>query len=514
MKGRALDFFLPDVSVKKLRSLGLRAHAGGVGYYSGSFIHLDTGSIRHWPKMSRRQLAKVFPRGRTVHIPGDGKPMAGYRYAAARIKKRGKKGSATLLASASPSSRSGGSGLLKRIFGGGADETGDREALIASRRSKSKKQTARTKTAASPAKATKPGGPQLPGVITAGVPAGQPEKPVQPKIPVIPRKVATPKLRPNIKLAGAAEVLVASASNGSKESIAGTVASSRFDGTTGTVPVQKPPTKVNGQRFALAATPELTATQKVAEVLAQKSVLPVKRPVFSPADIRPGKSPATEHVKLAMLEPDRKITRQDTTFSQQMPSAIKILKEGFTIPVKAPVRTAYAPVEKPAGTGRVDAAFAALAPSTQQAVSVPKLKPAVHASRSLAKVVPSPRQLNSLMVDKKTARPEANAIKASRITSIYMSPPTLLLGDLDGTAVAAWAVSRSTRTGRSAVLTAPKYFGVLQNVPESIIDRGFDQTAKINRTNRFSGQAIRRIAFAKFVMRNVPRNQAFPTDRF
>ncbi len=44
---------------------------GGVGFYPGSanqFVHMDTGSVRHWPKVSRDYLARLFPDGRTVHI--------------------------------------------------------------------------------------------------------------------------------------------------------------------------------------------------------------------------------------------------------------------------------------------------------------------------------------------------------------------------------------------------------------------------------------------------------------
>ena len=37
---------------------------------------MDTGTIRHWPRMTHDQLAKVFPDGRTVHIPSDGHPLA------------------------------------------------------------------------------------------------------------------------------------------------------------------------------------------------------------------------------------------------------------------------------------------------------------------------------------------------------------------------------------------------------------------------------------------------------
>jgi uncharacterized protein YcbK (DUF882 family) len=91
MLGHAMDFFIPDVPLEQIRFAGLRLQRGGVGFYptSGSpFVHLDTGSIRHWPRMTHDQLARVFPDGRTVHVPTDGKPLAGYQLALADIEKR------------------------------------------------------------------------------------------------------------------------------------------------------------------------------------------------------------------------------------------------------------------------------------------------------------------------------------------------------------------------------------------------------------------------------------------
>jgi uncharacterized protein YcbK (DUF882 family) len=92
MLGHAMDFFIPDVPLEQIRYAGLRLQRGGVGFYptSGSpFVHLDTGSIRHWPRMNHDQLARVFPDGRTVHIPSDGNPLKGYELARADIEKRG-----------------------------------------------------------------------------------------------------------------------------------------------------------------------------------------------------------------------------------------------------------------------------------------------------------------------------------------------------------------------------------------------------------------------------------------
>jgi uncharacterized protein YcbK (DUF882 family) len=92
MLGHAMDFFIPDVPLEQIRYAGLRLQRGGVGFYptSGSpFVHLDTGSIRHWPRMTHDQLARVFPDGRTVHVPSDGNPLKGYELARADIEKRG-----------------------------------------------------------------------------------------------------------------------------------------------------------------------------------------------------------------------------------------------------------------------------------------------------------------------------------------------------------------------------------------------------------------------------------------
>jgi uncharacterized protein YcbK (DUF882 family) len=91
MLGHAMDFYIPGVPLEQIRFAGLRLQRGGVGFYptSGSpFVHLDTGNIRHWPRMTHDQLVRVFPDGRTVHIPTDGVPLKGYELAKADIERR------------------------------------------------------------------------------------------------------------------------------------------------------------------------------------------------------------------------------------------------------------------------------------------------------------------------------------------------------------------------------------------------------------------------------------------
>jgi len=104
MLGRAIDFHIPGVALEDIRVAGLRLQRGGVGFYptSGSpFVHLDTGNVRHWPRMTREQLVRVFPDGKTVHVPSDGHPLAGYAMALAEIERRGGSASPTSLADAS-----------------------------------------------------------------------------------------------------------------------------------------------------------------------------------------------------------------------------------------------------------------------------------------------------------------------------------------------------------------------------------------------------------------------------
>ncbi|RDE08039.1 DUF882 domain-containing protein [Pelagibacterium lacus] len=88
MQGKAIDFYIPGVPVSRIRELGFLTQTGGVGYYpnSGSpFVHLDTGSVRAWPRMTQAQLQQLFPDGRTLHIPSNGRVLSqeGYRYAQA-----------------------------------------------------------------------------------------------------------------------------------------------------------------------------------------------------------------------------------------------------------------------------------------------------------------------------------------------------------------------------------------------------------------------------------------------
>jgi uncharacterized protein YcbK (DUF882 family) len=132
MNGKALDFNLPDVSMATVRDIGLRLQNGGVGYYpraNNPWVHLDTGGVRHWPKVTREHLVRLFPDERTVHIPSDGKPLAGFEQARAIIEARGGSVSSGYIDIAE--GRATGRTLFQILFGGGeGDDEGD---VVASR---------------------------------------------------------------------------------------------------------------------------------------------------------------------------------------------------------------------------------------------------------------------------------------------------------------------------------------------------------------------------------------------
>ncbi|MBM6594950.1 DUF882 domain-containing protein [Microvirga pudoricolor] len=137
MQGKAMDFYISDASTAQLRAIGMRLQRGGVGYYPNAytpFVHLDVGSVRSWPRMTRDQLARIFPDGKTVHIPADGRPMEGYQEARAEVLARG--GSVagySMVAEAEEAAQPRRKSFWATLFGG-SDEDEDVEEIRAASR--------------------------------------------------------------------------------------------------------------------------------------------------------------------------------------------------------------------------------------------------------------------------------------------------------------------------------------------------------------------------------------------
>ena len=126
--GKAMDFYIPGVPVRRLREIGLKMQVGGVGYYPGSktpFVHMDTGNVRHWPRMTPKQVARLFPNGKTLHKDTRGRHAKRYAEALADYKKRQtkviqplSKSKRTQIASNDKKNKRSG-GLLAVLFKGG-----------------------------------------------------------------------------------------------------------------------------------------------------------------------------------------------------------------------------------------------------------------------------------------------------------------------------------------------------------------------------------------------------------
>ncbi|MGX1786324.1 DUF882 domain-containing protein [Bosea sp. NPDC055332] len=129
MLGKAMDFYLPDTPTARMRETAMRMQRGGVGFYPGAhtpFVHLDAGSVRSWPRMTRDQLVRLFPDERTVHLPADGKPLSGYEVAKAEILSGGGSvmgyGAGDYDEGAIMASSSGGKSFWAALFGGDDEE--------------------------------------------------------------------------------------------------------------------------------------------------------------------------------------------------------------------------------------------------------------------------------------------------------------------------------------------------------------------------------------------------------
>jgi uncharacterized protein YcbK (DUF882 family) len=135
MLGKAMDFYLPDTPTARMRETAMRMQRGGVGFYPGAhtpFVHLDAGSVRSWPRMTRDQLVRLFPDERTVHLPADGKPLSGYEVAKAEILSGGGSvmgyGAGDYDEGAIMASSGGGKSFWAALFGGDDEEADARPA--------------------------------------------------------------------------------------------------------------------------------------------------------------------------------------------------------------------------------------------------------------------------------------------------------------------------------------------------------------------------------------------------
>ncbi|MGJ0396572.1 MAG: DUF882 domain-containing protein [Methylocystis sp.] len=138
MLGKAMDTTMPGMPMSQIREIGMRMQRGGVGYYPSAgtpFVHLDVGNVRHWPRMSYDELARLFPDGKTVHLPTNNQPLARYEEARAEIEARGDGAYV-----AAPRRTFG--GFFAMLFGGGASGGEEDDSEVAAPAPNTRKQWA------------------------------------------------------------------------------------------------------------------------------------------------------------------------------------------------------------------------------------------------------------------------------------------------------------------------------------------------------------------------------------
>jgi uncharacterized protein YcbK (DUF882 family) len=96
--GKAMDFYIPGVPLEQLRAIGLYLQRGGVGFYptSGSpFVHLDTGSVRHWPAIAADDMPRLMAEGQNLHTAAEATEVASNRRQPAVVARLGSAAPAT-----------------------------------------------------------------------------------------------------------------------------------------------------------------------------------------------------------------------------------------------------------------------------------------------------------------------------------------------------------------------------------------------------------------------------------
>lgn len=442
--GNAIDFFLPDVPLSRLRAVALKMQDGGVGYYptSGSpFVHLDIGNVRHWPRMSRQQLLALFPDGKTLHIPKDGKPLSGYNVALAAYKSRVSSGRILAEDGSTGSPRRG---LLATLLGGGADDeqdSTDMDAVPSSRPAQQPRPTvvarAQQPAAAQPEAAE---APQTPSMILAALPAREvpvPRLAPRPDVDVGAQTPAAP-----VPTLTAATEAVSPADEAARQSAETKLAALDIP-----LPTWRPDyTPPAEEKIAVAnASDAKDAGDAIEEILRANS-----RPAEGYA-LAPGLKPALENADREA--PDSRIVTVASA-EDKFADALALADDGREgrLPHAVSGSPRLAMLSETAG-GRAAADF------------VPGVKT-------------TPKDARPTIRDEKP-EPEPIIVPVRAET-------------------ARWALSSDAILGNSRDTTRPAFDAALIAAPETVYTAGFHDKVEVADAQRFTGKAVTFLAVARF----------------
>ncbi|WP_052341228.1 DUF882 domain-containing protein [Salinarimonas rosea] len=469
IEGRATDFYLPDVPAARLRTLGMRLQRGGVGFYPRAntpFVHIDVGSVRHWPRMTRSQLAQIFPDGRTVHLPSDGRPLAGYDDARRQILAaggivQGEQG--TAVAGAGGTRRS----LWAALFGDDEGEASGDEAYAALPTAVSEIDQRYALMHAQPAAAPQPRAPEpepaptrvasaSPNLPVASVPVPSapvpsalvPSAPVpSAPVPIAPILTTAPRVLPPARpaLPALAPVapeertrIAALAEEAARTDAAPTFATAASPTVLAAIPAPRP--AAFGGAGTVAATPSAAPSAPSAPADAGPRLVWQTGPQGVPAA---GAAPATEAVQVALAPvPPPRFDRQAPSAAPAAPASPPVVASAFApIPPLRGGADAFAAVAAPPATPAAPTTTASAARAASPAAS-----PAADGVASLPERERS--ALRTLFAGHSLA-PAASAGAPVRVASARVSgaAPSGLV------AVPAAGVAQGFRPGRPSVTT-------------------------------------------------------------
>ncbi|RWO61225.1 DUF882 domain-containing protein [Mesorhizobium sp.] len=498
--GKAMDFYIPGVPLKKLRDIGLRMQGGGVGYYprSGSpFVHMDVGNVRHWPGISRQELARVFPNGKTLHVPSDGEPLPGYSQALASYKARKGAGAPAIeMASAGGGAKRSG-GLLAAFFGGGEDEADDSADVVAAPTPKSTNvKPASVKLAnAKPAPAAR--NSKLPGIAIvspedakraeipqiADAPAPEPEEDTpETIIAALPaRSVPLPDFAPRPKAD------VAQPPENVPFGVADATATTEQAVTTAQAPANAP--------FGMA---EPSVVADAAQVAANNIPLPSWRPNHSlPADLAAADlAPQDKAVLLALADTAGHGKTATDVFSV-LPSARPDLAQPE---LAQPDQVQSAAVQSAAVKAVLERVSATdeyqVASLSQPSAVLGELAKGNAASPREAVFArpagsdPAAAIGTGVKTTRKAARATARDLKPGPKSVVVAAEPT----------AARWALNSGENVATvSSATTAQRYaYNIVHTPPTEVYTVGFQADDQLADANRFTGNAVKFLSVARF----------------
>jgi uncharacterized protein YcbK (DUF882 family) len=445
MLGKAMDFYIPGVKLSKLREIGFKLQGGGVGYYpkSGSpFVHFDTGSVRAWPRMSRAELQRVFPRGGTLHLPPDGKPLPGYQQALAAYKSRKAKGDATALdIGGGNSGSSRGGGLLAGLFGGADEEEDNVEAVAPVTRQASVVR-------AQPQRAEPVRPPETPGTLMAAL---------------VPRETPLPQFAPRPSAA---------------------------------VPLASPEPAVETVLQSEAAP---TPPQPVGAEPAPDMPLPRPRPEIVLASASPEPDPTrrtASEIEAALNGATRAKRAPDDQVEKIIASAresdIDLRGLQIPLPTSAPrperlagpkIEVASLPVPDTAREDVLTDSPAALA----SAVPVPQKR-----DRPSARIVPN--YDTGVDTTDKAPRPSIHTASTSPAPAVALVPAE----EIDPSRFGSWTTTKLSVTDHGGLTERPVFVqNALREAPTAVYTQGFAKS-EMPDSRRFSGKAVTFLTVAKF----------------